>query len=1009
MYTKDSIKKIGSIPIVKLFPSAETKGNKYYCRCPKCGGQGWKKSKWKGLTINPEKGTICNACGFKSGKKIIDFYASVNNLDSKKDFIKIVESLANDLGETLEKEKENWVSEYDGRPIPGSFAYRQLVESGLTPEDVKAEVIENGKIVKIPVFQRGALNMSTGDIDYFADEMVILYYDLEGRRKKYIPKGSRSAARQKDYTRVRWSNPEGHQDSSGKPIKYQTPAGARAEIYIPQKIRDAYKNQVHIETLIVQEGEKKAEKACKHGIYSIGVQGIFGTGSRQDGLPSEIQYITQKCGVKNLVLLFDSDWNNLNSVLENESDVEKRPNQFSKAAIKFKAMVRTLHQIGLHVDIWFGHINENNAAAKGIDDLLCGPLAGREEKLKEDIDKAMLTPSGISEYVSIYNISTQTDFQIRDYWNLNYDEQFFEKHRDRLLELKTFRFGGVFYNIIDGEIKRASEYGSGSEFWDVSYNDKGDKIIKLSIIDTKSFLEGNGFRSFIDEEGYNTFVRIDRGIISKLTLPDIHRFVFTYVTKASRDKSVHEYFANNIDNKLTQGKMNLLEPLITRAGIPEQYVQKYYYKNVQISITEDDISIEKLIGPVWEKNLINRNFNRVSIFKYVNKQNENSFDIELTEEGKECEFLRYLINCSSFPDENDVEQLDTTHLVNKLTCIGYLLRQYRSHAEKKAVIGMDTRMSEVGESNGRSGKSIIGFAISKMVEQAFIDGRQLKESDEFTFNEVRNTTRNIFIDDIKVNFDFAKIYSAITGDLNVNVKGGKRFTIPFENSPKIYITTNHTIKSEGESTDDRIVYMGFSSHYNIEHTPIMEFGHEFFTEWDEYQWSLFDNLMIECVRLYMLSIKLGWTKEGCGAVPPPMESINLRRERQIMGEAFFQWAEAYFSNDGENLNSRLIRKDIYSDFIKENPQQQRFVSTNSLKVRIKAFCKFKGYHFNPHKLHEKEKIDFSEWTHKHPGASFFGGEDKTCGREYFTIADQNFSNIKRTPSVLETLENNLPY
>lgn len=992
MYSRESIKQLDAIPISRFFPHAINKGNKYYCKCPSCGAEGMKKSKMQGLqiTVDEIKGTNigkCFQCGFAL-RGALNAYAFIHNLDAKRDFVTIIKNFADEISFKL-VEESTVENEFTGKPIPGSFTYRQLKESGLTPSDVLAEVYEGDRLIKAYPFLKGSLKVNTGEVNFFDDEMIIAYYDLEGRRKTYMPLGARASSKSRNYSRIRWSNPEAKKDKFGKPVKYQTPVGAKAEIYIPQKIRDAYKSRSQFETLFIQEGEKKAEKACKHGIMSVGIQGIYNIGRKDDGLPQEIQYLVQRCGIKNIILLFDSDWQDLSRNLAQDDDVDSRPRQFAKAAIKFKNFVKTLHQSKLHVDIWFGHINKNNADAKGIDDLLCGPLEGRESVILEDIKNAMININGIAEYVSLHNISTISDYQVLDYWNLNSKKEFFDIHKERLLELKSFRFGKVFYNVINGEFRQASELGSGREFWDVSYSEKGEKKINISIIDAKAFLEANGFRSHVDEEGYNTFVRIDKGIILKIRIPDIHRFVFNYVTKASKDKDVHEYFANIMESKLTQGKLNLLDPLLTNAGIPEQYVQRFYYRNSQITINENGITTEPLTGPVWDQNLIKREFSRIKIFENVEKV-QDDFNIVLTEEGEECEFLKFLKNTSSFQIEDGKEELDNNHLINKLTCIGYLLRDYRSYVETKAVVGMDTRMSEVGDSNGRSGKSLIGMAIAKMINQITISGRNLKDSDEFIFSEVRNTSRNIFIDDIKVNFNIGNIYSDITGDMTVNVKQGRRFTIPFAAAPKIYITTNHSIKSEGDSTDARIIFMGFSPHYSKKFTPVMEFGHQFFTDWDDRQWALFDNLMAECVMLYMKSIQLGWAAQECGAVPPPMDSINRRRERQIMGEAFFQWAEGYFANDGNFINTRIYRLDMFNQFHKDVPGQHKFVTSTNFKTKLKAYCEFKGLHLNPHRKHETLLIQFDEWKKINPKGSFFGKEEKSGGKEYFTVSNEDY-------------------
>ena len=50
------------------------------------------------------------------------------------------------------------------------------------------------------------------------------------------------------------------------------------------------------------------------------------------------------------------------------------------------------------------------------------------------------------------------------------------------------------------------------------------------------------------------------------------------------------------------------------------------------------------------------------------------------------------------------------HFLSKLTALGYLLHRYRNKSCEKAVICMDGRNSEVGESWGRTGKSLFGMA-----------------------------------------------------------------------------------------------------------------------------------------------------------------------------------------------------------------------------------------------------------------------------------------------------------
>jgi hypothetical protein len=109
--------------------------------------------------------------------------------------------------------------------------------------------------------------------------------------------------------------------------------------------------------------------------------------------------------------------------------------------------------------------------------------------------------------------------------------------------------------------------------------------------------------------------------------------------------------------------------------------------------------------------------------------------------------------------------------------------------------------------------------------------------------------------------------------------------------------------------------MAFSDYYNDNHKPVDDFGINFFNEWDNRQWNLFYNLMAGCLVLYFRSILEGWSGKNAGIVTPPMETIEKRRLRQMIGEDFLHWADAAYSCDrdgipspGSRLNAVQVRK-----------------------------------------------------------------------------------------------------
>lgn len=993
-----TIEELKTVPLDRLFPDLEGRGKTKFCRCPWCGIEGKAKGKRAGLMVvdNPtqrRRYIKCLSCNETAGGNTINIMMKVLG----KDFRETCEYISNQTGIPLhykEMQEEKPEQPDDGTQVPAkldkdSFAARQLAASGLTVEDVTAKVIVYGREVLIPTICKGSLNVRTGSVDYLQDEMLILYYDLEGRRKMYLPPKNRS--REIPYTRVRWSNPGLHLSKDGKPIKYQTPSGAESTFYFPQRLRAAYQSGTHIETLFLQEGEKKAEKACKHGIMSVAIQGIGNIGKEGKELDPEIQYLVQKCKVKNIVFLMDSDYNNLHSSLKDQDLIETRPKAFARALIKFKVFLQTLSQCGLFVDLWFAYVKPNEANEKGIDDLLTGSLAGKEDNLKVDIEKAMLRINGKGDFVDVRNISAYSQTKILDLWKLNSAQDFFTEHREQLLSLHEFKFGNVSYKVIDGEFKVDTEYGGNGEFWNTYEDDKGRTKVEIQINDVLDFLSANGYRSYKGIDGERKPVKIENGVISFVDEADTCKFVIDYVNRSTKDKLIRDAFMEYAISRINPKSLMMLTDLKTTAGIPSQTGQTIYYNDAQIYISVRGIEVSPLIGPVWRRNLIDRPFVRERIFGDIRKNTDGSFSFALTEAGKECEFLSYILNTCKNPDEQEIKDYKSycQHVLNKITCIGYLLRDYKMLSSAKAVIAMDADSGQGNKAEGRTGKSLIGVAISKMIDQVTIDGRSMSNDDDFLYSSVTNTTKNIFIDDVNDNFRFKNFYQAITGNLNVNVKRGGRYTIDFEQAPKFYITSNHAISDIDDSALARICFMQFSHWYSYSFTPPMEFGHEFWTQWDERQWQLFDNLMIECIHIYTLSEMQSWGNAGNGLIDPPMNEIELRTLWQEMGDIFFQWAEIYFSKDSEHINCRMKRKEVFEAYLEEYGLKSTQFTAKSFGAKLEAYCKYTGMHFNAHKKSRRHG-DFASWIINPKGRCFIGERDVSNSIEYITISTTDF-------------------
>lgn len=427
-FTQDDIKRIKEaskgrlLDVIGDFHELRKRGAEYKCECPKCHGQ-------EKLHISPAKQIFkCFSCPDIKGKEPLDYLQRAEDMQ----FLEACDYLARKFNVLLDPKPEKKPSkptkmkkrskEAKGESVD-TFCARMLADSGLTYQDVTAHIFKKGdtqSIFEAKAFRPGTVDEYGNIVD--GDDVIIEYYDLDGMPVTYTRKlPGRGKQELKVYYRVRWQFPEEHRDKEGKPFKYKSPAGSGTPIYIPERMRQMYKRKEQFPRLYIQEGEKKAEKACKHGIPSIAVSGIQNLGQK-GALPEDLVKIITVCGVKEVAFIFDADWNDLSRNIKFNAPVDFRPRSFFSAARNFKEYMRMLKNRGIMVEIFIGHINKNDEGDKGVDDLLADKLAGHEEELAEDLEFACNEKSGMGKYVEVFKITTWNDQKLRELWNLHSHE-----------------------------------------------------------------------------------------------------------------------------------------------------------------------------------------------------------------------------------------------------------------------------------------------------------------------------------------------------------------------------------------------------------------------------------------------------------------------------------------------------------------------------------------------------------------------------------------------------------
>ncbi|MBP1678085.1 MAG: putative primase, partial [Bacteroidetes bacterium] len=708
--------------------------------------------------------------------------------------------------------------------------------------------------------------------------------------------------------------------------------------------------------------------------------------------------IIQKLGVKEVIFIFDSDYNELSNHIKINDSVDKRPRNFYYAAKSFKEYMYTLKIRDIYVEIYIGHVKPNSKSDKGIDDLLSNTLKDDPDLLKIDLDTLINKKDLTGEYIRLFKVTTWTDSKLEEIWHLNNPTAFANAHKSVLKNYPEFRIGRHIWRFNSaGEIESAQPLEAEEKYWDeIKENDRnGDpKPIRYEFKYGRcfTFLQNRGFFRHRELDGKTfVFVKVEHPVVRPVEYWEIQDYIIEF-TKVSANEGVLEMLYRGGEQYLGPNKLKNLIFFNPNFEQPARDRQRLYFKENCFDITAAGIkesNYSSVNYNIWADQ--KRDFSAQLVpEKLIDVQlnDENEFSYTITKAGQRCQFLQFLVNSSNYTwrKEKQIRDGDTTitiepnelyentlHLLSKLAAFGYLVLSAKDRSISRAVVAMDGKQSEVGQSNGRSGKSILGEALKQIQKTLYIDGKKKEiESDPFIWDGLDEKYYSVFLDDVRTNFSIEFLFANITGDWNANWKGGRRFTIPFAQSPKIYITTNHALNGSGSSFMDRQYLIAFSDFYSDEHKPIDDFGGLFFDDWDWDQWNLFWNLVANCLHIYI----------KYGAIQAPSERIETRQLRQTMGEMFLSWADEYFSDDSK-LNTQLNKKMLYDEYLKYSNLPPKMITPTRFKNNLKTFCKWKGYKFNAHMY---DPLSGKALNFDRDGRPV--EDDKSGGIEYVSLYDR---------------------
>ena len=840
--------------------------------------------------------------------------------------------------------------------VKGTTKYydqRVNLELGLKSSDIRTKLKgANGELIEKPIIYPDD-----------KDNICIRVYNIEREviqidHPKATPeKPSIYNDRKQEYIVKRLKNPIKSID--GDEVRYLMPKNHGTYPLPSPKLIEKYEAKKKIKTLVLTEGYLKMFSLVKNDVDVFGLSSITHYRSKETNtLHPDIIKVIKSCSVENVIMLYDADCFDISEkALEEGKDLQKRP-------LAFYSSAKNIHKLleDLNVRFYFAYVNGSSIvnSPKGIDDLFF-EMSGKEKEIAEEL----IGRSEVGKYISKFEVSSKNDLtSVFSIWSAG---SFYKKYQNTIgIREFVYRDKHYYYDeelseliriiILNG---RKVVFNNKLKFWAYKIDKDGNETNQAFFDYAKSydFLEANGFFKIEKCDDTFTFVRLVGNILEEVSTQHIRDFIISFLKEYGDDIVLNMLFrgSNRYVGSTSLSNLATKKPKFIENSATSQYL---FFKKQYWCITNNGISIKEydaLKGIIWSDQIIDQNIEVHPQLAGIIKKEVNATDGYFNSEGKFLEglfetshFYQFLTDTSKMYWENEKngslteeeKKEQQQNLVNKLSALGYLLHTFRNNSKTYAVIGMDHKISEVGESNGGTGKSLFGGAVEQVVKTVYIPGKSAKLTDNnHIWQNVDENTNVIFFDDVRMAFDFEFLYPIITGKMLVNPKSKPSFYIPESDTPKIFITSNHAVRCQNNSDERRQFKIAFSDFYNKTNTPADRFGVNLFSnEWSQEQWQLFYNLVAVSLFIYLKH----------GKIEAPGLNIEKRQLRQEMGENFLAWAEEYYS-DPFNLNTDQEKKLIFNSYKNSDYGQIRNMTLTMFKKKVKAYANYKGLMFNNEK------------------------------------------------------------
>jgi len=599
-----------------------------------------------------------------------------------------------------------------------------------------------------------------------------------------------------------------------------------------------------------------------------------------------------------------------------------------------------------------------------------------------------------------------------------------KKIASKNIEIKTYYLEQKFYSVshlIDATsenyFKKHLNTALPLKFWEW---DKKSKDFDLNVVILQNFLNGFGYythNSIRDKQGY-MYIQIQGKVVSKMDKDIFSRqikiFVDNYLSRRGENVKLRNKIM--VTNRFSEQNLSNLKQIDLDFENSGPHFQNFFFDDGNMwTVTKLGIKLssqDELKKYVWEEELLkypskvqkppfeityHKQYAEVLAkkraaktdkekHKYTQKLGEfKHFDkYDITINDRNNYFLQYLFATSyvyfekaelngffikptdfwyEFPKgtitEDEIKEIKL-HLINKITWLGYYMKDHRQPADDYGLAILDAIDDLPGNSKrgaAGGGKSLITKGI-KEVKRTLVIKAEREDFAEYAHRyEGYEDERVIVCDDMHLKSRIGNMLTDFSDGIYVNPKHKKVITIPFAKSPKVIITRNY-IDDEGERVDRRLgrmfVFPFFhdnkSGRFKQRRKPSDWFGRMLYKD-DTVQDK--SNLINFFAYAYIAN-------RHFGEVNPPMQDMEKFRLTKRIGEPLIEFLELYF-DDKENFGY-VDRVPFYKQFIEEqrfnmNNWQKTQVYNTSQKFKhlVSDYCRIRGWIFNPSELHTDDK------------------------------------------------------